>query len=130
MTTPPPQPPEPVPPQGGSPASDDDKTMAQICHFGMVIFGFWPALIIYLVKSDAPWVKNEAAKAFNFSIITSVILVFFSVLRFIDFLFISCFACVLMLAVIAIQAVYGIINGLKVNEGKETAYPVEIPLLK
>lgn len=127
MTTPPPPPVEPQGPQG----SGDDKNLVLISHFGMVIFGFWPALIIYLVKGDNPYVKSEAAKAFNFSIgFTAVFFVAFIMQIAINSIAIGCLFSLLILASWVAMVAFGIINGIKANDGKETAYPFELPLLK
>ncbi len=135
MTTPPP-PPEYMPPSGGS-SSGDDKTMALIAHFGMIFFGFIPALIIYLVKGDAPWAKKEAAKAFNFTIIFTIVIVGLQIANvFLGLIFddlgiiASCLTCLLIPAAWITNAVFGIMNGIKVNNGEESKYPFELPILK
>lgn len=140
MTTPPPPPPPP-PSSGpaGQPNSNDDRTLAQVAHFAMVIFGFIPALIIYLVKGDNPWVKSESAKAFNFAIIpfgiNIMIGIFSRVLSLVDTsgfvsLAFACVTCFIPLALWVTMAIFGIMNGIKVGNGEETRYPFEIPILK
>ena len=133
MTTPPPVPPESAPQGGGAP-NNDDKTMALVAHFGMVLFGWLPALIIYLVKSDSPWVKREAAKAFNFSILATgayiALFILGIAIAVIDIPFIGCFVTLGYLAVWITMAAFGIMNGIKVNDGGESKYPFEAPLLK
>lgn len=128
MTTPP-----PMPPVGGEPSSDD-KTMALIAHFGMIIAGWLPALIIYLVKGDSPWAKREAAKAFNFAIVATVAyvaLVFLGiVIAVADIPAIGCLITLGYVGVWVTMAAFAIINGMKVNDGGESKYPFEIPLLK
>lgn len=130
MTTPPPPPPQ-VPSNSGS---SDDKTMALIAHFGIAIFGFLPPLIIYLVKGDSPWVKNEAAKAFNFTIVATAAYAAAFVLNIVsavaDIGIIGCFTCLLYIAAFLMNIIFGVINGIKVNNGEETKYPFEIPILK
>lgn len=136
MTTPPPS--DGMEPSGGAPNSDD-KTMAMIAHFGIIVAGFLAPLIIYLVKGDSPWVKKEAAKAFNFTIIFSIlyIVLFFGnfALGIIDSsgiigLASSCISCLLFPAALIANLAFGVINGMKVNNGEETKYPFEVPILK
>jgi uncharacterized Tic20 family protein len=139
MTTPPPPPPpESYPPVGGgSAAGGDDKTWAMLAHFGIAIFGFLAPLIIFFVKGESPWVKNESAKAFNFTICLDVVWVVLWGVRIVAFAdptgiasLIGCFVCVLLLAAIITRIAFGVINGIKVNNGEETKYPFEIPILK
>lgn len=130
MTTPPP---ESSSNYSGEPSSDD-RTMALICHFGMILFAWLPALIIYIVRGESPWVKKEAAKAFNFAIAIQVGYVVFFVLQLVfAVLDLSILGCISTLAYVALWValvVFGIINGMKVNNNEETRYPFEIPLLK
>lgn len=138
MTTPPPPPPEMSSPMGGEPSSDD-KTMALVAHFGIIIFGFLAPLVVYLMKGDSPWVKKEAAKAFNFTIVLSIVM---AVLGFIYILMsfadsggvvglvAVCFGCIFMPVAWIVNAIFGAMNGMKVNNGEETKYPFEAPLLK
>lgn len=131
MTTPPP--PSPVEPQQPASGSGDDKNLVLISHFGMVLFGFWPALIIYLVKGDNPYVKSEAAKAFNFSIIPSAALLVLQILSFAVLSTGSAIGCLFSLLIFATwvaMATFGIMAGIKVNDGKEATYPAEVPILK
>lgn len=139
MTTPPPPPPQdPYSSNSGAPSSDD-KTMALICHFG-IILSIWPALLVYLIKgNDSPWVKREAAKAFNFTItffaayialfVVQMVLGAIDSTGFIS-LATSCVTCLLWPAAIITNIAFGIINGIKTNNGEETKYPFEIPILK
>jgi len=132
MTTPP-----PMPPDSGSYGEEpnaDDQTMAMIAHFGMILFGWLPALIIYLVKGDAPWVKGEAAKAFNFAIvIQAAYIAFFVVGIMIAIIDIPILGCIVWLGYFGawvVQAIFGVVNGMKINKNEVTKYPVEIPILK
>ncbi len=142
MTTPPPPGMPRMPEDPGQPSSDD-KNMAMISHYGLALifccgFAFLPALIIYLVKKDNPWVKGEAAKAFNFVIGPSIVLFFLSVFYNIvgfttNSLVGSAIACVFWLLAVAVVIgviVYGVWNGIRTSNGEPTSYPFEIPILK
>ncbi len=137
MTTPPP-PPGASAPMGGQP-NGDDKTMAMFAHFGIILFGFLAPLIIYFIKGDSPWVKKEAAKAFNFTIVLSavmavlvVIYVFLGILDSDGFIALVslCFGCIFIPVAWIVNAIFGGMNGMKANNGEETKYPFELPLLK
>ncbi len=132
MTTPP-VPPESGPSAGQAPDSDQ-QTMAMICHFGMILFGWIPALIIYVVKGDSPWVKKEAAKAFNFAITIQIAYVatFFLgiVVAFADVGILGCLTSLIYFGLWITAAVFAVINGMKINSNEETKYPFEIPILK
>ncbi|MFN8015871.1 MAG: DUF4870 domain-containing protein [Acidimicrobiia bacterium] len=139
MTTPPPPPPSDLPPTSGGAGSGDDKTMALIAHFGIILFGFIPPLIIYLIKGDSPWAKREAAKAFNFTIIFTALFFVLGILNVVlgtidstGFIGLasSCITCLLFPAAWIANLVFGIMNGMKANNGEETKYPFEIPILK
>ncbi len=132
MTIPPPPP--GAAPTGGAP-SGDDKTMALVAHFGIIFFGFLAPLIVYLVKSDSPWAKNEGAKAFNFTIIFDAILFIgwfptFLIDSGLGTIGLGCIFCFVVIAAWVARAVFGFMNGMKANNDEPTSYPFEIPLLK
>ncbi len=120
-------------PYGHEPDADE-QTMAMICHFGMVLFGWLPALIIYFVKGDNEWVKGEASKAFNFAITIQIAYIavfilgiFFAVL---DLGILGCFITLLYIGLWIAQAIFAVLNGMKINQNETTKYPFEIPILK
>ena len=132
MTTPP-MPPEYGTSSGGEPNSDE-QTMAMISHFGIVLFGWLPALIIYLVKGDSPCTKSEAAKAFNIAVTIQIGYIAFFVLGIViaiaDIPFIGCLTSFAYFGLWICGVVFGVINGMKINKNEVTKYPFEIPILK
>lgn len=138
MTTPPQQPPASPPPGGGAPppgySDSEEKTWALIAHFGgagiiliSAVLGWLPPLIAMLVKGNtSPTVRAHAVQALNFHItwagamVIALILAVcsFGLLFFVPFL------------VALVPIIFGIIAGIKANEGTVYNYPVAIKLIK
>jgi uncharacterized protein len=142
-------PPPAYPPQGGYPppayapagpavpppgyASADDKTWALIAHFGgaagMFIGGAalgWVAPLIALVSkgNQSPTVRAHAVAALNFQLLWSII----GAIGYITL----CFVIGLVILPIAwlIGVIFGIIAGLRANEGQLYKYPMSISMIK
>ena len=51
-------------------ASKDDRNIAALTHAGGILFGFIPALIVYLLKKDSgsAWLVQQRKEALNFQI--------------------------------------------------------------
>ncbi|MFV2082898.1 DUF4870 domain-containing protein [Micromonospora sp. LOL_021] len=124
------------PAYGGQPpsgyATNDDKTWALIAHFGGALgafisfgpLGFVGPLIAYLVKGQqSPAVRAHALAALNFQILWSAIAF---VLLFVSW----CLLFIPSLVVFAIQIIFGIIAGVKANEGTLYKYPMSANFIK
>ena len=121
-------------------ASSDDKTWALISHFGVAVVGFvtggvlaWvPALVAYMSKGkESPTVRAHSVAALNFSIIWSAIALAGIILGSCGSLIVI--GAVLFLveaAAVVIQVVFGIIAGLRANEGQLYQYPMSYQLVK
>ncbi|MGC9669269.1 DUF4870 domain-containing protein [Planosporangium sp. 12N6] len=119
-----------VPPPGY--ASNDDKTWALVAHFGGAagmfvsggLLGFVAPLIAYLAKGQqSPAVRAHAVAALNFQIL-------WSILGFVAWI-IGCFLLFLpTLAVMAIGVIFGVIAGVKANEGELYRYPMSAGFIK
>jgi uncharacterized Tic20 family protein len=120
----------PVPPVGY--ANAEDKTWVLIAHFGGaagMLIGFgcggWLApLIVFLVKGNlSPTVRAHAVNALNFFLLWSIIGVVCSL-----------FGCILLfipnIVVLVIGVVFGIIGGMRANEGQLYRYPMSYQLIK
>jgi len=138
-TYPPPAAPAPMaPPIAGqvapvSFASSDEKTWALIAHFGgagaALISGGWlgwlPPLIAMLVKgNESPTVRAHAIAALNFQGLWAVI----SVLSYV--LFCAIIGFVTLPIAIIIAVVFGVIAGVKANEGTLYRYPLSVNVIK
>jgi uncharacterized protein len=147
---PPPPPPTyaapPAPPPGyavGQPAyasvpgagevTSDDRTMAMLAHLGGIIFGFLPSLIIMLVKTDRPFVRNNAVAALNWQI--TLIIAWFAtfILFFIATAIAGALGLILWLLFLALfvgNIAFSIIAGIAANKGEMGKYPWVLELVK
>jgi uncharacterized Tic20 family protein len=114
------EPPGPVP-AGPSP---DERTMSMFAHLGGILFGFIPALVIYLTKGkESAFVKDQAREALNFQI---TLVIAYAVSFILVFVLIG----VLLMAVVwAGSLALMIIAGLKSNAGEAYRYPVTLRLV-
>lgn len=107
-------------------ANSDEKTFALIAHFGGAagafflggVLGFVAPLIAYLAKGQqSATVRAHAVAALNFQVLWSII-------AFIGLLT-ACFLVGIPILVLAIvmQVVFGVIAGVKANEGQLYRYP-------
>jgi uncharacterized protein len=120
-----------VPPAGY--ASADDKTWALIAHFGgaagMLVgvgTGGWVAPLIALLAkgNQSPTVRAHAIAALNFQLLWSII----SVVGWLT----VCIAIGFIIWPIAmiIGIIFGILGGVKANEGQLYTYPLSVSMIK
>lgn len=152
MTQPPNQYP-PGPPPGYYPpppppgyASGDEKTWALVSHFGGAvgsficggILAFVAPLVAYLAKGQSPTVRAHAAAALNFFVPISVASVVLYIVRScVGSLHLSILGtlinAVLWLALIAVWlggTIFGIVAGIKANQGALYKYPLPFTIIK
>jgi hypothetical protein len=136
MTTPPPPPPPPpgvgpTPPAGY--ANNDEKTWALLSHFGgaggMLILsavGGWIAPLIALIAkgNESPTIRAHAVNALNFQLTWSIV----GLISYVTCLIVIGF--VLVPIVIAIGVIFGIIGGVRANDGQLYQYPLTIKMVK
>jgi uncharacterized protein len=114
-------------------ASNDDKTWALVAHFGgaagMLIGvggGGWVApLIALLAKGNtSPTVRAHAAAALNFQLLWSII-------GIIGWILTCAFVgIIIFLAAMVLGIVFGVIAGLRANEGQLYKYPMSLNIIK
>jgi uncharacterized Tic20 family protein len=120
-----------LPPPGY--ASNDDKTWALVAHFGgalgMLIsggtLGWVPPLVAMLAKGQqSPSVRAHAVAALNFQILWSII-------GFVGWI-LSCIGIGLIAVAAAsiLGIIFGIIGGVKANEGQLYRYPMSLSIIK
>ncbi|MEV7989947.1 DUF4870 domain-containing protein [Micromonospora sp. NPDC085948] len=118
---------------GGGFASNEDKTWALVAHFGgaagMILSGGvlgWIAPLVALLArgNQSPTVRSHAAAALNFQLIWSVVGLVGWVLSCILIGFIGVGAAIIL------GAVFGIIAGIKANEGQLYRYPLSASFIK
>jgi uncharacterized protein len=153
---PPPPPPPGYPPQGGYPppgtpppgyASSDDKTWALVSHFGGAagsficggILAFVAPLVAYLTKGkESPTVRAHSVAALNFFLpVSGAAIVVWFIRACVGWLHMGALgtlaSLVLILVGIAIWAagtVFGVLAGLKANEGALYKYPLNFTFIK
>jgi uncharacterized protein len=126
------------PPIGGNVApvgyaTNEEKTWALVAHFGGAAAAFisagylgWvPPLVAMLVKgNESPTVRAHAVAALNFQLLWTIV----AVVGWITACFLIGFL-ILGLAIL-MSAIFGIIAGIKANEGQLYAYPASPKIVK
>lgn len=103
---------------------DEERTWSLLAHLGGIIFGFIPALVIWLVfKGRGQYLEDQAKEALNFQITVAIASVVGFVLSFVTFGLSS-------LAVWAASVVFAILAAVAVNKGEWYRYPVTLRLVK
>jgi uncharacterized protein len=118
------RPPEPTSRPPLIESTQDERTMAMLCHLGGVIGSFLIPLIIWLIKKDqSKFVDDQGKEALNFHIT-----------MFIGYIIGGATACftfgLLIVAVWVLSVVFSIIGGLAAQRGEVYRYPIAIRLLK
>jgi uncharacterized protein len=114
-------------------ANNDEKTWALVAHFGGAagaligggLAGWVAPLIAFLTKgNESPTVRAHAVAALNFQILCSIVAI------------VGWFTCWLVIGFIlwpiAMIAgiIFGILGGLRANEGQFYKYPININIVK
>jgi uncharacterized Tic20 family protein len=105
--------------------TSDEKTMSLIAHAGGILFGFVPALVVYLTKgTESEYVKAEAREALNFQITLAIAYVVSTVLIIVLIGFL------MILAVWLVSIVLMIMAAIAANNGQSYRYPINLRLIK
>jgi uncharacterized Tic20 family protein len=132
---------QPMAPPPGYPSADE-KNWALIAHFGgaagnlfIGCIGFVAPLVAMMGRgATSPTVRAHAVAALNFQIPVSavaVVLFFLRIVAFSSFSFgLSTLMWLLSLAVAAVGIIFGVIGGIKANEGTLYKYPLNIQIVK
>ena len=120
--------PPPAPGYAGpaAPMSDSDQRMwAMFAHLGGILFGFIPALVIWLIhKERGYYIERQSKEALNFQITWNVALI------------ISWATTVILIGFVLAPLVgiagliFMIMAGIAVNKGEDYRYPVNVRLIK
>lgn len=104
-----------------------EKTWAQVAHFGAVL-GLAPALAVFLIKGKgSSAVRAHAAAALNFQIFVSGALVLVSIVRLCGMFLpdvTNWFLTVAWIGVWGAGVAFGVVAGLRANEGGLYRYPI------
>lgn len=125
MTEYPPPPQAPQPPAAQPLSQSDERLYAILAHVGVILFGFIPPLIIWLVFRDrSRFVDAEAKEALNWSILVAIA-------SFVGWITTWLFIGFLILAAVGIAVlVFGIMAAVKVNSGEGYRYPLNWRIVK
>jgi uncharacterized protein len=123
-------------PQPAQPLSEsDDKLWASLAHFGGVLF-ILPSLLIYLILKDrGPKVRVEAKEALNWQItflIIWIVWLIISGILSVALILTGLFWLpgLLNFVVWAVNALFSILGGIKVNGGGSYRYPFSFRFIK
>jgi uncharacterized Tic20 family protein len=125
----------PAAPQPAPPLTEaEDKQWASFAHFGGVL-GILPALIIWLIFKDRGAKTNvEGKEALNFQITLIIawvaLFIITAILTAVTFGIFGFIAPILYLALWAVQIIFSIMGGVKVNGGGSYRYPFALRLIK
>lgn len=104
--------------------SQDSKNLAILLWIGTLFFGFIPGLILFLLKDDDAYVKEQSKEALNW-VITTVIAYMAAGL-----LVIIIIGAFLLPAIFVCHVVFCIMGVIAVNKGDSFRVPFAIRLLK
>lgn len=132
-------PPTSLPPSPAPPNPDAERTWAMWCHMSALAGVAFPAfgcvlgpLIVWQMKrGEFPSLDEHGKEAFNFQLSILIYLLGGSVLTFIGMFF--CVGWLLIPVLVAMHygaIIFGIIAGIKANEGAMYRYPVNLRLIK
>ena len=105
--------------------TSDEKTMSMIANAGGILFGFLPALLVYLTKgNESAFVKRESTEALNFQITLFIAYVASSMLVFLVI------GLLLLPLVWIVSVVFMIMAAIANNNGQSYTYPINLRLVK
>jgi uncharacterized Tic20 family protein len=114
-------------------ANNDEKTWALVSHFGGAAGAFvgggclgWIAPLIAMMTkgAESPTVRAHAIAALNFQILCTIV----GVVGWITICIVIGF--IPIAAAVIVGAIFGVIAGVKANEGQFYRYPITVSLIK
>ena len=109
-------------------ATADSRQNAALAHVLGIVTGFVAPLIIFLIKKDDPFVRNNAREALNFQITAGAIFLINNIMGWIAPLWIIV-GWLVPLALFVIVIVWSIQGFQAANAGKTYRYPVAVRLV-
>ncbi|MHB8114973.1 MAG: DUF4870 domain-containing protein [Acidithiobacillus ferrivorans] len=106
-------------------ASKDDRNIAALTHAGGILFGFIPALIVYLLKKDSgpAWLVQQSKEALNFQITVLITYVLASILS------ILLIGMLIFPLIFIVNLTFCILAAIKASNGETYRYPLTLRLL-
>ncbi len=125
---PPPQSPPPPPQQPYAPqpmTQNDERLWAMLAHLGIILFGFLPPLIIWLIfRERSAFMDDQGKEALNFSIMTTIAYIVGSILTVVFIGYLIIFAVGILVLVLCIMA------GVAAYRGDRYRYPFNWRIVK
>jgi uncharacterized protein len=107
-----------------STVTTDSKNFALMAHLGGIVLGFVAPLIVYLVKTDDKFAKEEAKEALNFQITVAIGMLTASILT------VVLIGILLFPIILIANLIFSILAAVDVSNGKSYKYPVTLRLIK
>ena len=106
-------------------ASKDDRNIAALTHAGGILFGFIPALIVYLLKKDSgpAWLVQQSKEALNFQITVLIAYVVASILS------ILLIGMLIFPLIFMVNLIFCVLAAIKASNGEVYRYPLTLRLL-
>lgn len=102
--------------------TNDERTLAILCHVLTIFFWIFPPLIIYLIKKDeSKFIAEHAKESLNFQITFGIVAIA---------LIITIVGILLLWVLAIVVLVLVIIASIKASENKLYRYPLTIRLIK
>lgn len=105
-------------------SKSEDNTLAILAHVLGIVVGFVGPLVIYLVKPEEGYVRNQAKEALNFQITVAIGYIIGSILMVI---FIGT---IILAAVGVVNLIFCIMAAMAVSKGEDYKYPFALRLIK
>ena len=103
----------------------DSRLWAMLAHLGIILFGFLPPLIIWLVfRERSAFVDDQGKEALNFSILATIAYVVSSILIF------AIIGIFMVIAVGIAVLILCIMAGIAANRGERYRYPLNWRIVK
>lgn len=119
------QPPAVTPANPPPPPSQDERTMAMLCHLLGLLTGFVGPLILWLMKKDeSHFVNHHGKEALNFQITVTIVVWSLSILAFIlSFVFIGILLFPVILVLVILALIAEILSCVSASRGEWSRYP-------
>lgn len=105
--------------------SNEERTMAMLCHLLGLFTSFVGPLILWLIKKDEmKFVDDQGKEALNFQITVAIASVIASLLTFV------CIGLILLPAIGLADIIFCILAAVAANKGQAYRYPATIRLIK
>lgn len=111
--------------QPAATGQNNDRNIAVLAHVGGILFGFIPALIIWLMKKDeSPYVAAQSKEALNFQLFIALCFLVSAILIFL------LIGILLIWLVWLTDIIFCIIAAVKASGGENYRYPLTLRLIK